>query len=256
MKYFGGGGGSGGGAVSSVFGRIGAIVAQLGDYGSSLITNQSGVSGATVTAALNTLASVISGLVTGVSSVFGRSGAVTAQNGDYTAQQINVSAGARILGRWANSAGLIEEATLGGGLEVNPGLTGPQVATTGPARTSENVTVDFWPTVIDKGVIGIGAVRTAQYAIPAGKTVDVTCRCQVKDTTTQAIVFFSRLLVSVQNVGGVLTVILATDCGTVASAGWSLVAANVGTDLVFSLTNASGISRSSQMIVSGIVQDL
>lgn len=43
------------GGVTSVFGRTGAVVATLGDYSSSLVTNASAVSGATVTAALNTL---------------------------------------------------------------------------------------------------------------------------------------------------------------------------------------------------------
>lgn len=47
--------GGGGGAVSSVFGRAGAVVAASGDYTSTLVTNSSGVSGATVGAALDTL---------------------------------------------------------------------------------------------------------------------------------------------------------------------------------------------------------
>lgn len=47
--------GGGGGSVSSVFGRTGAVVAVSGDYTSTTVTNSSGVSGATVTAALNTL---------------------------------------------------------------------------------------------------------------------------------------------------------------------------------------------------------
>lgn len=46
-------------AVTSVFGRTGAVVAVLGDYTSSLITNVSGVAGATVTAALNALATLV-----------------------------------------------------------------------------------------------------------------------------------------------------------------------------------------------------
>lgn len=48
----------GAGAVASVFGRVGAVVAQLGDYLASQVTNDSGVAGATVAAALNTLAAV------------------------------------------------------------------------------------------------------------------------------------------------------------------------------------------------------
>jgi hypothetical protein len=49
------GGGGGGGAVDSVFGRTGVVVAVSGDYTSSLVTNASGVTGSTVTNALNTL---------------------------------------------------------------------------------------------------------------------------------------------------------------------------------------------------------
>lgn len=76
------------GAVTSVFTRTGAVTAQSGDYTSTQITNSSGVSGSSVTAALNALASLISGLVTGVSSVFGRTGAVLATLGDYVASKI------------------------------------------------------------------------------------------------------------------------------------------------------------------------
>lgn len=49
--------GSGGGAVSSVFGRTGAVVATAGDYDASDVTNDSSVSGATVKDALETLLS-------------------------------------------------------------------------------------------------------------------------------------------------------------------------------------------------------
>ncbi len=49
------GGGGGGGAVSSVFGRTGAVAAAASDYDASEVGNNSGVSGATVAAALDTL---------------------------------------------------------------------------------------------------------------------------------------------------------------------------------------------------------
>lgn len=74
---------AGGGApVASVFGRTGVVVAVAGDYTSTLITNLSGVSGATVTAALNTLDAAITPHP--VTSVFGRVGAVVAVGGDYS----------------------------------------------------------------------------------------------------------------------------------------------------------------------------
>lgn len=49
-------------AVTSVFGRVGAVVAQLGDYVATLVSNDSGVAGATVAAALDNLDAAIGAL--------------------------------------------------------------------------------------------------------------------------------------------------------------------------------------------------
>ena len=84
--------GGGGGAVDSVFGRTGIVVAEPGDYTDAEVDNTSSVGGSTVRAALNTLLATITALVTGVSSVFGRAGAVVAAANDYTLAQINAAA--------------------------------------------------------------------------------------------------------------------------------------------------------------------
>lgn len=78
-----------GDAVSSVFGREGAVVGQSGDYSDTGITNTSNVIGGTVKDAfdqLNTRLEQTGSLVGGatVSSVFGRAGAVIAESGDYS----------------------------------------------------------------------------------------------------------------------------------------------------------------------------
>ncbi len=57
----------GGGAVSSVFGRAGAVVATSGDYDSDLIENVSNVAGSSVSDALNQLDSDLSSVETTVS---------------------------------------------------------------------------------------------------------------------------------------------------------------------------------------------
>jgi hypothetical protein len=54
---------SGGGAVDSVFGRAGVVTATAGDYAASLVSNDSGVAGATVKAALDQLESDMAALV-------------------------------------------------------------------------------------------------------------------------------------------------------------------------------------------------
>ncbi len=114
----GGGGGGSGAAVSSVFGRTGAVTAQAGDYSFSQISGYlalsqiapaalqgngpkiqlfSGTAAANDCAKFDVNGNLVSagapcGTGSGaVSSVFGRSGAVTAQAGDYNFSQIGGS---------------------------------------------------------------------------------------------------------------------------------------------------------------------
>ncbi len=64
-------GGSGGapGAVTSVFGRIGAVVAGVGDYAASEVTNDSAVPGATVDLALNALGAGVAAVAASVAAL-------------------------------------------------------------------------------------------------------------------------------------------------------------------------------------------
>jgi hypothetical protein len=101
-------------AVSSVFGRTGNVTASNGDYNTSQVTENTNLyftnaraiastltgytSGAGTISATDSILSAIQklngnigGLTTGVSSVFGRTGAVVAANGDYTTAQVTES---------------------------------------------------------------------------------------------------------------------------------------------------------------------
>lgn len=190
-------GGGGGGAVSSVFGRIGAVVAALNDYAASLIDNDSGVGGATVADALNTLGAATAALIAGTA-----------------------------------------------------------LPTTLPDRGSENVSVDLWPSQQQQGAINTGGSVTMTVAVPTGRSLDIAVRCQVVDSGTGAVVFFSRLLYTVHNVGGVLSNIIPNqDNGTVAGAGFLFSGAVVGTDVVFTLSNASGTNRTYNMVAGRVLQD-
>lgn len=71
--------------VDSVFTRTGAVVAAASDYAASQVTNDSGVAGAFVDDALDTLAAASAP----VDSVFTRTGAVVAAASDYDASQVD-----------------------------------------------------------------------------------------------------------------------------------------------------------------------
>ena len=83
---------AGAGDVDSVFGRIGVVVAAASDYDASQIDNDSGVAGAAVSDALDTLLGLIVP-VAPVDSVFGRTGAVAAVASDYDASQVDNDSG-------------------------------------------------------------------------------------------------------------------------------------------------------------------
>lgn len=77
--------------VSLVFGREGVVVAAYGDYTASQVAFVPGgsISATDVRAAILELDSDIAALVTGVPSVFGRTGPIIAVDGDYTASQVD-----------------------------------------------------------------------------------------------------------------------------------------------------------------------
>lgn len=80
--------------VSSVFGRVGAVAAAVGDYLASQVNNDSTVVGTRVSDALNTLKAAIAAIPSApVSSVFARTGAVVAAAGDYTSTLVNNASG-------------------------------------------------------------------------------------------------------------------------------------------------------------------
>jgi len=81
------------GGVTSVFGRLGAVTAQGGDYLASQIANDSGVAGASVRLALDNLAAEIAAIPSGVTSFNSRAGAVVPAANDYSASQVSNNSG-------------------------------------------------------------------------------------------------------------------------------------------------------------------
>jgi len=91
-----GGGEGGGGAISSVFGRIGAIAAQNGDYNADQVTDTGSKVIMTVAERTKLLGIADGAQVNTVASVHGRTGTVASASGDYTADQIT-DTGSKVL---------------------------------------------------------------------------------------------------------------------------------------------------------------
>ncbi len=242
--------------VSSFNTRMGAVLPATNDYTDLQVQNTSSVAGTGVKGALNTLLAAIGALVTGVSSVFGRSGAVTAQNNDYAVTQLGVSATAKLVGRFAAGAGLAQEGTIGGGLEVNAGLDSVQVATTLPARGSLNVTVDEWPSSqTPSTVINTGASITANVATAVGKSTDIAARVWVDDGANGACVFAQLQNVVAYQTGGAAAFVVNQTAWIFAAAGFTFAASLSGTNIVFTLTNTSGTNRHYSLEIGKVEQD-
>lgn len=155
MRYFGGGVG-GGGVVTSVFGRAGAVVAAVGDYLASQVTNDSLVAGATVAAALNTLAAAIPSVP--VTSVFGRTGAVAAAAGDYNSSQVNNSSA-------------VTGATVTNALNTLNTLIGTLVPTSRTLTGTSPIQIDGLNTAVDlssnRTISVLGVTNAVSGVVPA-----------------------------------------------------------------------------------------
>lgn len=97
--------------VSSVFGRVGAVVAVALDYVASFIGNDSGVAGATVKAALDTLAGIIAGhmavdAVTGHGTVGAHNHLTNPAGGRLALGALQDGTALSLVGRSANSTGV------------------------------------------------------------------------------------------------------------------------------------------------------
>jgi hypothetical protein len=139
--------GGGGGAVSSVFGRTGVVVAASGDYNSSQITNSSGVTGAFVTDALNTLNS-------GKLSTTLNDGLIIVGNGSNVATAVAMSGDATISNTGAVTLASVGTAgTYGSATQVPVLTTDAQGRVTGVTNTA---ITGFVPTSLTSANILVG----------------------------------------------------------------------------------------------------
>jgi len=165
-------------AVSSVFSRTGAVVAQSGDYTAAQVTNAvSTISTYADPAWITALswAKITGAPATGVSSVFTRTGAVVAQSGDYSAFYVplarQVIAGTGLTGGGALSADvtLTAKAMVGSGASHSAGMVpdpGATVGTTRFLREDATWAVPFASPLTTKGDIYV--FSTADARLPVG----------------------------------------------------------------------------------------
>jgi len=217
------GGSGGGGAISSVFGRTGAIAAQSGDYAFGLISGSvastqlpsaggdvSGIlTAATVSGIQNRPVSnaapsngqalvwnasasawqpaTVSGSGGAVGSVFGRTGVVTAQSGDYGFSQISGTvSSAQLPSAGGDLGGTLTSAAV-------KAIQGEAVASTAPGNGQVlvwNTSANMWQPSSISGAGGgvtmasqlgdLGVVRTSATVLTIGAGCAPTSPCNVR----------------------------------------------------------------------------
>lgn len=182
---------AGGGApVSSVFTRIGAVVAVASDYDASQVDNDSGVAGAFVDDALDNLAAAIPPAAP-VDSVFTRTGAVVAAASDYDAGQVDNDssiAGAFVddaLNNLDNAVALAQRTT---DFAV-PTAFGDVTLDTTLVETNSAIVDHDLAGSTDNIIAGVAGTYEIHYQFSIGPTQDtnsvaiVEARVRVNDTT-------------------------------------------------------------------------
>ena len=231
--------GGGGGAVTSVFGRTGAVTAAGGDYDAGEIDNDSGVSGATVKDALDALASAKQAADADLTAVAALSG---------TGVAVRSAANTWALRSIAGTSNRIS-ITNGDGVSGNPTA---DIAATYVGQTSittlGTVTTGTWSgttVAVDKGGTGQTSYTNGQLLI--GNTTGNTL---VKATMTAP-----AAGISIANGAGSITFALADDLAALeAMSGTGMVArtaANTYAQRSIAVTSSTGIGVSNGDGASG-----
>lgn len=159
----------------------------------------------------------------------------------------------KLIGRDAASSGDPTAIGVGGGIEFT-GSDSIQVSDTLPARGGENVAIDAYPSAQAQGTIANGATVTATVAIASGKRYNITCDVWVDDGAGGAVLFTKILTVVAHQTGGAAVVAMRSSLDN-GGAGFTLLDSASSTNVVFSLLNTSGSTRSYNLTVGRVVMD-
>jgi hypothetical protein len=239
--------------VSSFNARGGAVTPAANDYAASQVSNDSSVSGANVKLALQTLASTVGALVTGVSSFNTRGGAVTPAANDYAASQVsndssvsgaNVKLALQTLAGLLLSLGSATPLQLGTATAGN-GSTAAPINHVHPSAFanagSENLSFDLLPTAQAQGALNTGNSVTSSVTLGAGRRYLLQAEAWVEDASGN-VLFFRSLSVRAHRkaTGDAILILQSPEEDPYSTVAMTFVATVSVGDIVFTLANASG----------------
>lgn len=168
------------------------------------------------------------------------------------AKMLNATATDKLIG--SDAAGDFKELSFGGaGLERSG--TQIQVASQLPARGTENVAVDAYPSTQTQGTIANGATVNSDVAIATGKRYKIYADVWVDDGAGGAVQFTKSIMVNAHQTGGVAVKVSENIIDDNLASGWSFTAAVSTTNIRFSLVNSSGSSRSYNLLIGSTIAD-
>lgn len=166
----------------------------------------------------------------------------------------NVSATARVLGRFSASAGDIEEGTATNGVECTS--TGIKLSDSIPARGTLNTAVDLVPSTQATATVNTGSSVTHDVALTSGKRYIITADVEVVDGSHNWL-YAKCLRVACRNNGGTIQItsqVVVTETFNAAT-GFALTALDSGTNMRFTLANTNGTNRVYNIIIGLVSVD-
>lgn len=124
-----------------------------------------------------------------------------------------------------------------------------------PARGAENVSVDLLPSATSQGTIATAGSLNFDVPIAVGKRYSIAADVWVDDGVGGACLYGKQIFVVAHQTGGAAVKVLETTVVVQANAGFTFVATVSTTNILFTLGNTSGTTRSYNVAIGVISLD-
>lgn len=164
---------------------------------------------------------------------------------------VAASAADKVVG--SDAAGNFKELGLSGGVERSG--TSIQLSSQLPARGTENVIVDLYPSTQAQGTVATAASVTSDVAISTGKRYSIVADVWVDDGAGGSVLYTKTLRIKAHQTGGAAVIATNDTVDDNGGSGFTWLATISTTNVRFTLANTSGSTRSYNILIGFISAD-